>query len=97
MNREQQPGCPQPPTGANPGTEVQPVPGRGLMHAQVPALWWEFGQQVLAVHHRQGLGAQCVCGSLMYHCPVIAAAERLGLPIDDPAQTPRDSASRRIQ
>jgi len=52
--------------------------------ASVAALWREFGQQVLAAHHRQALGAQCVCGSLMYHCPVIAAAQRLGLPTEDP-------------
>ena len=55
-----------------------------------PVLWAEFGRQVLAAHHRNGLGAQCVCGSLMCHCPVIAAAERHGLPTDDPRARPLD-------
>jgi len=54
----------------------------------VPGRWREFGQQVLAAHHRNGLGAQCICGSLMYHCPVIAAAEQLGLPTMIPVVAP---------
>lgn len=53
----------------------------------VPPPWAEFGRRVLAAHHRRGLGAQCVCGSLMAHCPVIAAAQRLGLPTDDPRRS----------
>ncbi len=59
-------------------------PTHGRPSVEVPALWRDFGRQVLAAHHRNGLGAQCVCGSLMYYCPVIAAAERLGLPTEDP-------------
>lgn len=46
--------------------------------------WREFGRLVLAAHHRHGLGAQCGCGSLMVYCPVVIAADRLGLPTDDP-------------
>ena len=68
MNRDQQPG-PQPP---------------GPPQADPPVPWAEFGRQVLAAHHRSGLGAQCVCGSLMYYCPVIAAAQQHGLATDDP-------------
>ncbi len=59
-------------------------PSHSRPRADPPVPWAEFGQQVLAAHHRNGLGAQCVCGSLMYYCPVIAAAERLGLPTEDP-------------
>ena len=66
------------------GTGIQPIASDGRPQAEVPGPWQEFGQQVLAAHHRSGLGAQCVCGSLMCYCPVIAAAERLGLPTDDP-------------
>ena len=63
-------------------------PNHSPPSAEVPALWWEFGRQVLAAHHRNGLGAQCVCGSLMYYCPVIAAAQHHGLPTDDPRGLP---------
>lgn len=49
-----------------------------------PTLWREFGERVLAAHHRQHMGAQCICGSLLYHCPVITAAQALGLPTHDP-------------
>ena len=63
---------------------MNPEPQLGPAQGDPPVPWAEFGQQVLAAHHRNGLGAQCVCGSLMYHCPVIAAAERHGLPTDDP-------------
>ena len=63
---------------------MNPEPQPGAPQADPPVPWAEFGQQVLAAHHRNGLGAQCVCGSLMYYCPVIAAAERLGLPTEDP-------------
>ena len=66
------------------GTGSQPRASQGRPQAEVPEPWQEFGQQVLAAHHRNSLGAQCVCGRLMYYCPVIAAAERLGLPTDDP-------------
>ena len=65
-------------------TSIQPKASEGLPQAGESTLWLEFGRQVLAAHHRSGLGAQRVCGSLMHHCPVIAAAERLGLPTDDP-------------
>jgi len=61
-----------------------PSPAGPEPSAVVAARWREFGQQVLAAHHRQALGAQCICGRLMYYCPVIAAAQRLGLPTDDP-------------
>jgi hypothetical protein len=46
--------------------------------------WIEFVHDVLHAHHRQGLSAQCVCGSLMVYCPVIGSASRLGLPTEDP-------------
>jgi len=67
----------------DPGTDIQPRTSDGRLQADAPVPWQEFGQQVLTAHHRNGLGAQCICGSLMYYCPVIAAAERLGLPTDD--------------
>ncbi len=68
----------------HPGTETPPAATQGRPRADAPDLWREFGQLVLTAHHRHGLGAQCICGSLMYYCPVIAAVQRLGLPTDDP-------------
>ncbi len=70
--------------GHDPGKGTQSIPSQGPPQAGKPEPWREFGQQVLAAHHRNGLGAQCICGSLTYHCPVITVAERLGLPTDDP-------------
>jgi len=67
---------------------MNPEPQPGPPPTDPPVPWAEFGRQVLAAHHRNGLGAQGVCGSLMYHCPVIAAAQRLGLPTDDPRGRP---------
>ena len=72
--------------GQHPGTDLPAT--NGPPQADPPVPWQEFGRQVLAAHHRSGLGAQCVCGSLMYHCPVIAAAQRHGLPTDDPSARP---------
>jgi len=90
MNGEQHPSPRQPPS-LQAGTDPPPatIPG-----ADPPVLWAEFGQQVLAAHHRNGLGAQCVCGSLMYYCPVIAAAQHHGLPTDDPLARAGTSPSR---
>lgn len=68
----------------NSGTDTPPVVSLATPQTETPTPWREFGQRVLAAHHRQGLGAQCICDSLMHHCPVIAAAQRLGLPTDDP-------------
>ena len=77
----------------DPGTDIQPRASDGRLQADPPVPWAEFGQQVLAAHHRNGLGAQCVCGSLMYYCPVIAAAQHHGLPTDDPAAAPTPTDS----
>ncbi len=66
-------------------TGIHPRGSEARSQADTPAMWRAFGEQVLAAHHRNGLGAQCICGSLMYYCPVIAAAERLGLGTDDPS------------
>jgi len=82
MTGDQQPGPPQPPIRPHPGRDLPATRGSGQADRTVP--WGEFGGQVLAAHHRNGLGAQCVCGSLMYYCPVIAAAQHHGLPTDDP-------------
>jgi len=85
VSGDQPPATPQLQAGTDPPPTT--IPG-----ADRPVPWAEFGQQVLAAHHRNGQGAQCVCGSLMYYCPVIAAAQRHGLPTDDP----RGRASRLV-
>jgi len=51
--------------GQHSGTDLPAT--NGPPQADPPVPWAEFGRQVLAAHHRQGLGAECVCGSLMYH------------------------------
>ena len=68
---------------------------RSSLEAVEAERWRLFGLRVLDAHHRFRRTQQCSCGALIENCAVLAAADRSGLPVEDPAVGPGDPVHER--